>query len=88
MFKYFIFDRMWKENCKKKYVGLTQQQFRDRMYQHIGYVMNKKLASGVHLNFPGVLLLLYGREREKLIKKSLIISKMGSIKSLDGSRTN
>ena len=29
-----------KEYCKQKYIGITQQEFRERIYQHIGYVRN------------------------------------------------
>ena len=44
-----------KEYCKKKYIGTTQQEFRDRIYQHIGYVRNKQIskATGEHFNLPG-----------------------------------
>ena len=44
-----------KEYCKKRYIGITQQEFRERVYQHIGYVRNKSIsrATGEHFNFPG-----------------------------------
>ena len=44
-----------KEYCKQKYIGTTQQEFRDRIYQHIGYVRNKQIskATGEHFNLPG-----------------------------------
>ena len=44
-----------KEYCKQKYIGTTQQEFRDRIYQHIGYVRNKQTskATGEHFNLPG-----------------------------------
>ena len=44
-----------KKFCKKKYIGMTQQEFRDRIYQHIGYVRNKQVskATGEHFNLPG-----------------------------------
>ena len=44
-----------KEYCKQKYIGVTQQVFRDRIYQHIRYVRNKQLnkATGEHFNLPG-----------------------------------
>ena len=34
---------------------MTQQEFRDRIYQHIGYVRNKQLnkSTGEHFNLPG-----------------------------------
>ena len=40
-----------KERCKQQYIGYTQQEFRERMCQHIGYVRNKVLskATGQHL---------------------------------------
>jgi hypothetical protein len=44
-----------KQYCKQKYIGVTHQEFRDRIYQHIGYVRNKQLhkATGEHFNLPG-----------------------------------
>ena len=44
-----------KENCKKRYIGVTNQEIRVRIYQHIGYVRNKLLnkATGEHFNVPG-----------------------------------
>ena len=44
-----------KEYCKKKYIGITQQEFRERIFQHIGYVRNKQInkATGEHFNLPG-----------------------------------
>ena len=44
-----------KERCKQQYIGYTQQEFRERMCQHIGYVRNKVLskATGQHFNLPG-----------------------------------
>ena len=46
---------MYKQYCKKKYIGITHQEFRDRIYQHIGYVRNKQMqkATGEHFNLPG-----------------------------------
>ena len=43
------------EKCLKQYIGVTQQEFRERIYQHIGYVRNKQLnkATGEHFNLPG-----------------------------------
>ena len=32
-----------KEKCLKQYIGVTQQEFWERIYQHIGYVRNKQL---------------------------------------------
>ena len=39
----------------KKYFGITQQKFRDRIYQHIGYVRNMQRGqeTGEHFNLPG-----------------------------------
>ena len=44
-----------KDNCKKQYIGITHQEFRERIYQHVGYVKNKILsrATGEHFNLPG-----------------------------------
>ena len=44
-----------KNNCNSKYIGLTQQIFRERIFQHIGYVRNKQLhkSTGEHFNLPG-----------------------------------
>ena len=44
-----------KENCLRQYIGVTQQEFRERIYQHIGYVRNKQVnkATGEHFNLPG-----------------------------------
>ena len=44
-----------KQYCKKKYIGITHQEFQDRIYQHIGYVRNKQMqkATGEHFNLPG-----------------------------------
>ena len=44
-----------KDKCKKQYIGVTQQEFRDRIYQHIGYVRNKQTsrATGDHFYLPG-----------------------------------
>ena len=44
-----------KEYCKQKYIGITHQELRERMYKHIGYVRNKILsrATGEHFNLPG-----------------------------------
>jgi hypothetical protein len=44
-----------KENCLRQYIGVTQQEFRERIYQHIGYVRNKQInkATGEHFNLPG-----------------------------------
>ena len=43
-----------KDSCKKQYIGMTQD-FRERIYQHVGYVRNKTLtrATGEHFNLPG-----------------------------------
>ena len=44
-----------KERCKKRYIGFTTKEFRERMCQHLGYVRNKTLskATGEHFNLPG-----------------------------------
>ena len=44
-----------KEKCLKQCIGVTQQEFCERMYQHIGYVRNKQLnkTTGEHFNLPG-----------------------------------
>ena len=44
-----------KENCRKQYIGETNQELRERIYQHIGYVRNKVIsrATGEHFNLPG-----------------------------------
>ena len=69
-----------KEYCRKKYIGITQQEFRERIYA--GYVRNKQKerSTGEYFNLPGLNMhdikfttlenvmstdSLYGREREK-----------------------
>ena len=44
-----------KNNCNKRYIGFTQQEYCERMFQHIGYVRNKETqkAKGEHFNLPG-----------------------------------
>ena len=44
-----------KDYCKQKYIGLTHQELRERIYQHVRYVRNKQLnrAPGEHFNRPG-----------------------------------
>ena len=44
-----------KDNCKKQYIGITHQELRERIYQHVGYVRNKTLsrATGEHFNLAG-----------------------------------
>ena len=44
-----------KDKCRKKSIGVTQQEFCDIVYQHIGYVSNKQTlrATGQHFNLPG-----------------------------------
>ena len=44
-----------KNNCNQRYIGYTQQEYRERMFQHIGYVRNKETqkATGEHFNLPG-----------------------------------
>jgi hypothetical protein len=43
-----------KEYCKQQYIGMTAD-FRDRIYQHLGYVRNniKTRTTGAHFNLPG-----------------------------------
>ena len=42
------------DDCKQKYIGMTTD-FRERIYQHVGYVRNniKARAPGAHFNLPG-----------------------------------
>ena len=44
-----------KNNCNQRYIGYTQQEYQERIYQHIGYVRNKQIqkATGEHFNSPG-----------------------------------
>ena len=44
-----------KEYCKERYIGITQRKFRERIYEHIGYVRTRKLdkTTGAHFNKPG-----------------------------------
>ena len=44
-----------KSNCRKQYIGVTGQELRERIYQHVGYVRNKitNKATGQHFNLPG-----------------------------------
>ena len=46
---------MTKKDVKKRYIGFTTKEFRERMCQHLGYVRNKTLskATGEHFNLPG-----------------------------------
>ena len=43
-----------KEYCKQQYIGMTTD-FRDRIYQHLGYVRNhiQARATGAHFNLAG-----------------------------------
>ena len=43
------------DNYKRRYIGFTQKQFRERIYQHIGYVRNKvkNRATGEHFTLAG-----------------------------------
>ena len=43
------------ENCKRRYIGVTQKQFRERIYQHIGYVRKKvkNRATGENFTLAG-----------------------------------
>ena len=44
-----------KNNCRQKYVGETERNFRERVKEHIGYARTCKLnqPSGFHFNLPG-----------------------------------
>ena len=44
-----------KTNCKEKYIGETERNFKERVKEHIGYTRTKKLnqPSGYHFNLPG-----------------------------------
>ena len=43
-----------KDYCKQQYIGMTND-FREGIYQHVGYVRNniKARATGAHFNLPG-----------------------------------
>ena len=43
-----------KDYCKQQYIGM-KTDFRERIYQHVGYVRNniKARATGAHFNLPG-----------------------------------
>ena len=44
-----------KEKCKQRYIGETERMFKERIYDHIGYVKNhiETQATGFHFNQPG-----------------------------------
>ena len=44
-----------KDYCKERYIGITHREFRERIYEHIGYVRTRKLnqTTGAHFNKPG-----------------------------------
>jgi hypothetical protein len=44
-----------KDYCKKRYIGITQRELKERMFEHIGYVRNKvkSKSTGEHFNLPG-----------------------------------
>ena len=44
-----------KHNCQKQYIGISDREFRLRIYEHLGYVRNKvrSIATGHHFNLPG-----------------------------------
>ena len=44
-----------KEKCNQRYIGQSKREFRLRMSQHKGYVINKELSqpTGYHFNSPG-----------------------------------
>ena len=44
-----------KDYCKERYIGITNREFRERIYEHIGYVRNWRLdkTTGAHFNSPG-----------------------------------
>ena len=46
---------MKKDYCKERYIGVTHREFRERIYEHIGDVRNRRLdkTTGAHFNSPG-----------------------------------
>ena len=44
-----------KDNCKMRYIGETIREFKQRIYDHLGYARNQKTnqATGNHFNLPG-----------------------------------
>ena len=44
-----------KDNCKKRYIGETNREVKERIKEHIGYAKNNKTlyATGEHFNLPG-----------------------------------
>ena len=39
-----------KDYCKERYIGITNREFRERIYEHIAYVKNRRLDTGAHFN--------------------------------------
>ena len=44
-----------KDYKKEIYIGITNREFRERIYEHIGYVKNRRLdmTTQAHFNIPG-----------------------------------
>ena len=44
-----------KDQCKKRYIGTTGRQLKDRLADHRGYISNQveTKATGAHFNLPG-----------------------------------
>ena len=44
-----------KDNCRQKYIGETERNFIERVYEHVGYARNQILSqtTGYHFNLPG-----------------------------------
>ena len=44
-----------KDKCKQRYIGETERMFKERIYEHIGYVKNhiETKATGFHFNQKG-----------------------------------
>ena len=51
----FLLKASLKENCQKRYVRFCTREFRQRIYEHIGYARTKNItkATGEHFNLPG-----------------------------------
>ena len=83
-----------KDNCKERYIGETERMFKDRIYDHIGYVNNKNesQATGFHFNKPGhnvsdmKFTVIEGvKKNDKLYRKERekqLINKFNTIKAL------
>ena len=44
-----------KDNCRQRYIGETEREFKQRIYEHLGYVRNQNInqATGSHFNLAG-----------------------------------